>query len=143
MAGDGGGKAVVRRVVEEMWNRGDPAAVEDLIHEDLVEHGAFGGETGGREDARRTVAGFRAAFPDLVLEIGDMVGEGEHVVLRWSGAGTHEGPFMGVPPSGNRVQIEGIDLYRVAGGQVIEHWGYPDVVRLVEQLGGPPAPAAG
>lgn len=132
------GKAVVRRVVEEMWNRGDPAAVEELIHEDLVEHGAFGGAAGGREDARRTVSSFRAAFPDLVLEIDDLVGEGEHVALRWSGGGTHEGEFMGAPPTGKRVEIEGIDIYRVAGGQVIEHWGYPDVVALVQQLGGPP-----
>src|SRR5688572_21311216 len=103
------GKHVVRRVVEEMWNRGDAAAIEELIHEDLVEHGAFGGEAGGREDARRTVTGFRAAFPDLVLEIADLVGEGEHVALRWSAAGTHKGPFMGAPPTGNRVEIEGID----------------------------------
>ena len=135
---DSSGKAVVRRVVEEMWNRGDSAAVEELIHEDLVEHGAFGGAAGGREDARRTVASFRAAFPDLVLEIDDLVGEGEHVALRWSGGGTHEGEFMGAPPTGNRVEIDGIDIYRVAGGQVIEHWGYPDVVGLIQQLGGPP-----
>ena len=82
-------------MVDEMWNRGDAAAVEELIHEDMVEHGATGGTGGGREDARRTVAGFRAAFPDLVLEIDDLVGEGEHVVLRWTGRGTHEGAFLG------------------------------------------------
>lgn len=139
MASEGAGKAVVRRVVEEMWNRADPSAVVDLIHEDLVEHGAFGGEAGGREDARRTVEGFRAAFPDLVLEVGDLVGEGEYVVLRWSGGGTHQGELMGVPPSGNRVEIEGIDIYRVADGRVIEHWGYPDVGRLVQQLSGRPS----
>jgi steroid delta-isomerase-like uncharacterized protein len=132
------GKQVVRRVVEEMWNRGDAEAIEELIHEDLVEHGAFGGEAGGRADAERTVIGFRAAFPDLRLEIADLVGEGEHVVLRWSGAGTHRAPFMGAAPSGNRVEIEGIDIYRVVDGKVVEHWGYPDVLALMKQLGGPP-----
>jgi len=140
VAHEAGGKEVVRRVVEEMWNRDSPSAVEDLIHEDLVEHGAFGADVGGREDARRTVAGFRAAFPDLALEIADLVGHGEHVVLRWSGAGTHEGPFMGVPATGKRVRIEGIDIYRVSGGQVVEHWGYPDMGQLIQQLGPPPAP---
>lgn len=133
------GKRVVRRVVEEMWNRGEESAIEELIHEDLVEHGALGDEAGGRDDARRTVGGFRAAFPDLSLEIADLVGDGEHVVLRWLGTGTHTGPFMGAPPTGNRVEIEGIDIYRVVDGRVVEHWGYPDVPALMGQLGGPPA----
>lgn len=133
------GKQVVRRVVEEMWNRGDQSAIEELIHEDLVEHGAFGGgEAGGRDDAQQTVIRFRAAFPDLRLEIADLVGEGEHVVLRWSGAGTHKAPFMGAPPTGNRVEIEGIDVYRVVDGKVVEHWGYPDVLALMNQVGGLP-----
>jgi steroid delta-isomerase-like uncharacterized protein len=121
-----------------MWNRGDLAAVESLIHEDMVEHGAFGGEAGGREDARQTVARFRQAFPDLVLEVADLVGEGEHTVLRWVGTGTHRGDFMGVPPSGASIRVEGIDIYRVVDGRVIEHWGYPDVIALMQQLGGPP-----
>ena len=140
MGGGSPAKAVVRRVVDEMWNRGDAAAVEELIHEDMVEHGATGGTGGGREDARRTVAGFRAAFPDLVLEIDDLVGEGEHVVLRWTGRGTHEGAFLGAPPTGNRVEVEGIDVYRVVDGRVTEHWGYPDVIQLAGQLRAPPPP---
>jgi steroid delta-isomerase-like uncharacterized protein len=129
-------KAVVMRVVEEMWNRGDAAAVEELIAPGMVEHGAFGSGTGGREAARDTIGRFRAAFPDLVLEAEQLIAEGDQVVLHWVGRGTHEGEFMGIPPSGIAVTARGLDIYRIAEGQVVEHWGYPDVPGLMAQLRG-------
>jgi steroid delta-isomerase-like uncharacterized protein len=129
-------KAVVMRVVDEMWNRGDAAAVDELIAPGMVEHGAFGAGTGGRDDARETIGRFRAAFPDLVLEAEHLIAEGDQVVLHWVGHGTHEGEFMGMPPSGAKVTARGLDIYRVADGQVVEHWGYPDVGALMAQLRG-------
>ena len=129
-------KAVVMRVVEEMWNRGDEAAIEELIAPDMVEHGAFGAGTGGRDDARATVTRFRAAFPDLRLQVEQLIAEGDDVVLHWVGHGTHEGEFMGMPPSGTKVTARGLDIYRIADGHVIEHWGYPDVAGLMAQLRG-------
>jgi steroid delta-isomerase-like uncharacterized protein len=129
-------KAVVMRVVEEMWNRGDAAVVEELIAPGMVEHGAFGSGTGGRDDARDTIRRFRAAFPDLVLEAEHLIAEGDQVVLHWTGRGTHEGEFMGIPPSGTSVTARGLDIYRIADGQVVEHWGYPDVPGLMAQLRG-------
>jgi steroid delta-isomerase-like uncharacterized protein len=129
-------KAVVMRVVDEMWNRGDLGVVDDLIAPDMVEHGAFGAGTGGRDDARNTVARFRSAFPDLVLDVEHLIAEGDDVVLHWTGRGTHEGEFMGVPPSGATVTASGLDIYRIAGGRVVEHWGYPDVAGLMAQLRG-------
>jgi steroid delta-isomerase-like uncharacterized protein len=127
-------KAVVMRVVDEMWNRGDPAAVEELVSPDMVEHGAFGAGTGGRDDARGTVTRFRAAFPDLRLEAEHLIAEGDSVVLHWVGRGTHDGEFMGMPPSGTKVTARGLDIYRIANGRVVEHWGYPDVPGLMAQL---------
>jgi steroid delta-isomerase-like uncharacterized protein len=129
-------KAVVRRVVDEMWNRGDAAAGEELIAPDMVEHGAFGAGIGGRDDAQATVSRFRAAFPDLVLGAEDLIAEGERVVLHWVGRGTHEGEFMGLPPTGVKVEARGLDIYRVVDGRVVEHWGYPDVGGLMAQLRG-------
>ena len=128
------GKAVVSRVIDEMWNRGDAGAVEELIAPDMVEHGAFGAGIGGRDEAQATVARFRAAFPDLVLEAEHLIAEGDLVVLHWIGRGTHDGEFMGMPPSGTRVEARGLDIYRVVAGRVAEHWGYPDVGGLMAQL---------
>jgi steroid delta-isomerase-like uncharacterized protein len=127
-------KAVVMRVVNEMWNRGDDRAVEELIAPDMVEHGAFGAGTGGRDDARQTVSRFRAAFPDLVLGVEHLIAEGDCVVLHWVGRGTHSGEFMGMPPSGAQVTARGLDIYRIADSRVVEHWGYPDVGGLMAQL---------
>lgn len=127
-------KAVVRRVVEEMWNRGDQEAVEELIAPGMVEHGAFGAGVGGRDDARATITRFRAAFPDLTLEAQALIAEGDSVVLHWVGRGTHDGEFMGIPPTGAAIEARGLDIYRVADGQVVEHWGYPDVGGLMAQL---------
>ena len=129
-------KAVVMRVVDEMWNRGDESAVDALIAPGMVEHGAFGAGTGGRDDARNTIRRFRAAFPDLALAAEHLIAEGDHVVLHWTGRGTHEGEFMGMPPGGAEVVARGLDIYRVADGQVVEHWGYPDVPGLMAQLRG-------
>jgi steroid delta-isomerase-like uncharacterized protein len=129
-------KAVVMRVVDEMWNRGNLDAVEELVDPGMVEHGAFGSGTGGRDDARATVERFRTAFPDLVLEAEHLIAEDDHVVLHWVGRGTHEGEFMGLPPSGASVTASGLDIYRIADGRVVEHWGYPDVAGLMAQLRG-------
>lgn len=129
-------KTVVTRVVDEMWNRGDESAVDSLIAPGMVEHGAFGAGTGGRDDARNTIRRFRAAFPDLALEAEHLIAEGDHVVLHWTGRGTHEGEFMGMAPGGAEVVARGLDIYRVADGQVVEHWGYPDVPGLMAQLRG-------
>jgi steroid delta-isomerase-like uncharacterized protein len=129
-------KAVVMRVVDEMWNRGDAAAVDELIAPGMVEHGAFGAGIGGRDDARETIGRFRAAFPDLVLDAEHLIAEGDQVVLHWVGRGTHEGEFMGMPPSGAKVTARGLDIYRIADGRVVEHWGYPDVGGLMAQLRG-------
>jgi steroid delta-isomerase-like uncharacterized protein len=129
-------KAVVMRVVSDMWNRGDDRAVEELIAPDMVEHGAFGAGTGGRDDARQTVERFRTAFPDLVLEAEQLIAEDDSVVLHWVGRGTHSGDFMGMPPSGAQVTARGLDIYRIRDGRVVEHWGYPDVAGLMAQLRG-------
>jgi steroid delta-isomerase-like uncharacterized protein len=133
-------KAVVMRVVDEMWNRGDAAAVEELIAPSMVEHGAFGTGTGGRDDARDTVERFRSGFPDLVLEAEGLIAEGDRVVLHWVGRGTHEGEFMGVPPTGTRVEIAAVAMVRIHEGKIAEMRGAPDMLGLMQQIGAVPAP---
>lgn len=78
---------------------------------------------------------FRTAFPDLQLTIADEIAAGDKVVQRLTATGTHRGPFMGIPPTGKRVTMSSIEIMRVAGGRIAEHWDEFDVAGVLQQLG--------
>ena len=135
-------KALARRMVEA-WNRGDLAALDDLIAPDYVFHDpADPAMPPGPRGAKEMVAAFRAAFPDLRLTIEDEIAEGAMVVQRLTATGTHNGPFAGVPPTGKPVTMSSIEVLRVERGKIAEHWDEFDMVGLLRQLGALPASGA-
>ncbi len=135
-------KALARRMVEA-WNRGDLAALDDLIAPDFVFHDpADPAMPPGPRGAKELVAAFRTAFPDLRLTIEDEIAEGAMVVQRLTGTGTHHGPFAGVPPTGKPVTMSSIEVLRVERGKIAEHWDEFDMVGLLRQLGALPASGA-
>jgi predicted ester cyclase len=75
------------------------------------------------------------AFPDLQITVEDMVAEGDKVAVRWRLRATHQGEFMGIPPTGNQVTMTGIDINRLEGGRLVERWGNEDMLGLLQQLG--------
>lgn len=81
------------------------------------------------------IAGLRAGFPDLTLTIEDIVSRDDKVWARCVGRGTQTGPMMGRPPTGKSMQIDIIDICRVANGEIVEHWGVPDQLGMLEQIG--------
>ena len=89
---------------------------------------------------RQTHGMFLEAFPDQTLSIEDQFAEGNEVVTRWTFSGTHQGPLMGIPATGKRVELQGISIDRVEDGKVVEHWAQMDQVSLMQQLGVMPAP---
>ena len=89
----------------------------------------------GREGVKQLTNMFRSAFPDFKATIDDMIGEGDKVVARQTWSGTHKGEFMGVPPTGKKVSFGVIDIVRIAGGKVVEHWGQMDGMGMMKQLG--------
>ena len=80
------------------------------------------------------------AFPDIQMNVEDMIAEADKVVARVSVSGTHQGEFMGIDPTGNRVAITGIDILRIADGKIVEHWGNFDDLGMMQQLGVIPEP---
>ena len=87
-----GGKQVVRRFYEELWNRGNLAAADELVAEDYIRHDLRPGDAPPGPARQKAVAQrFRAAFPDVRLEVEALVGEGNVVVARWTSTGTHSG----------------------------------------------------
>ncbi|HJT14397.1 MAG TPA: ester cyclase [Dongiaceae bacterium] len=127
-------KARIRRVIEEVYNRGDLSVVDEVAASDLVIH-ASSQDIRGREGAKQYVATLRAAFPDLHFTIEDQIAEGDRVVTRWTARGTHRGEFQSVPATGKKIRLEGTDIDRMADGKVVECWAHVDELGLMQQLG--------
>jgi steroid delta-isomerase-like uncharacterized protein len=136
-------RAVVRREMEELFNHtGNLDAVEEIISPDYVSYEPTSGETRGIEGARQFAAAYREAFPDLETTIEDMVAEGDKVVVRFRGRGTHQGETEAFgPPTGKRMEITGITIKRVSEGKIAEAWTNFDALGMMQQLGLIPEPA--
>ncbi|HXF70879.1 MAG TPA: ester cyclase [Thermoflexus sp.] len=134
-------KALVRQIVEEIFNRGNMSRADEFLAPDFVEHEELPpGIPRDREGVKQLTAMLRNAFPDFKTTIEDMVAEGDKVVIHQTWTGTHKGEFMGVPPTGKSVSFGVIDILRIAGGKIVEHWGQMDSMGLMQQLGAIPTP---
>ena len=132
-------KALVRRFVEQVISQGNLAVVDELVAGDYVYHGP-GMQVGGPDGLKQLFTMLRAAFPDWQETLEDLIADGDKVVFRVTGHGTHQGEFMGLPPTGKRVTVAGIDLVRIEAGKLSEHWANFDQLGLLQQLGAIPAP---
>ena len=134
-------KALVRRYVDEAWNQGAAAAPFFAPHYRRHLGPASPPLTGPEQAAR--IASFREAFPDVRSTIDDLIAEGDRVAFRMTMRGTHRGYFRGVAPTGVAVAIGVVDVVRVEDGRFAEHWGGPDLLDALGQLGVavPPGPA--
>lgn len=133
-------KALVRRYIEEVYNKGNVAAIDELLTPDFVHH-SLPPEVGrDRESYKQFASMHRAAFPDFRLKVEDMVAEGDKVVLRFNWSGTHKGEFMGIPPTGKQVTVRAICIHRVEGGKIVEQWAELDSMGMMQQLGVVPPP---
>ncbi len=137
-------KAVVRRLFDEVVNRGNLSAADELFTDDFVSHEELPPEVPpGREGVKQLFSMLRSAFPDLHAAIKDELVEGDKVVVRSTFSGTHQGEFMGIPATGRRMQYAVIDILRIRDGKVAEHWGVSDTLSLMQQLGVvPPTPGS-
>ena len=133
-------KTIARRFNEEVWGRGDEAALEELLDPNFVDHDALLGQSPDRVGHKQILAAFRSAFPDLNVTTEDTVAEGDTVVTRWTARGTHRGELMGIAPTGKEVAIKGIDVLRIAGGRMVERWAEYNDLELMQQLGVVPSP---
>jgi steroid delta-isomerase-like uncharacterized protein len=132
-----GNEAVVRRLIEEVFNRGQTGLMAEFVAADHVGHDPFGDHY-GPEGMRIAVAEYRAAFPDLRVTVEDLVTGGDKVAYRFTLRGTHSGPFLGIPPTGRAVTTTGVAIDRLAGGKVAESWVGLDALNLLRQLGASP-----
>ncbi len=128
-------KALICRLHEEVWNRGDVRAVDDIYAATFVAHYPGMPQWEGPDGVRRVVAGIRRAFPDWHEDVQDVIAQRDRVVTRFISTGTHLGPFRGIAPTGRRVTVAETAVFRVAGGKVVEQWGALDTLGMLQQLG--------
>lgn len=127
-------KQIVRRFLRA-FAEGDVATLEAIVAEDVRDRQAPPGSRPGRQGLLDAVAMFRAGLPDLEISIEREVAEGDLVAVNGTVAGTHRGPMLGAPATGRRVTFAFMDLYRIAGGRIVETWHVEDIAGLMGQLG--------
>ncbi len=132
-------KAIVRRLIEEVWNKGNLSLVDELFAPNYEHHDASTPDFGrGPESEKKRVTLYRNAFPDVRLTIEDIIAEGETVMTRWSCRGTHKGDLSGIAPTGKQFTISGITVGRLANGKMAESYVSWDALGLMQQLGAVP-----
>jgi steroid delta-isomerase-like uncharacterized protein len=129
-------KALLRKWVEEGWNKGNLAVIDELYTPDFVQHDpASPVSVSSAEDLKRYVAGYRMAMPDIHFSIDDLVAEGDKVVWRFTSRGTQTGVLMGIPPTGKTATVAGMVLFRIANGRIAECWVNFDTLGMLQALG--------
>jgi steroid delta-isomerase-like uncharacterized protein len=128
-------KALLRRYIEDVWQRGNLAALDDYLAVDYRRHVSPTAPPLSRDGQKQRLAGFRTAFPDIQLTIEDVLAEDDRVVFRSTMRGTHEGELQGISPTGARVTVALLDMIRIQNGRIVEQWGGPDMLDLLRQLG--------
>jgi len=132
-------KAVIRRFVDEVQNKKNWDAYDELNHPEFVNLSAPPGIPSDREGGKLYLGAFLNGFPDSQFTIDDMIAEGDQVVTKKTFTGTHTAEFAGIPATGKRVTLQFVDIMRVRDGQIVEHWLSMDQLSFMQQLGAIPA----
>jgi steroid delta-isomerase-like uncharacterized protein len=130
-------KEKARRMVEEAFGQGKVELVEEILDPDFVcyDPNSEAGEVRGAETIKQEILYFRNAVPDLTYTVDDQVAEGDKVVTRYTASGTHQGEFFGVPATGNRIEMSGIQIDRFdESGKMVEEWPEYDMLGAMKQM---------
>jgi len=127
-------KKLVRRFYDEVMRDGNLAVIDELIADNYIEHEEFPGLTPNKEGLKGWVKMTRGAFPDLKMEVEDIIAEGNKVAVIARMKGTHQGEFLGKKGTGRKLDLPFVDVILIKDGKAVEHWGYSDNMKMAEQL---------
>ena len=135
-------KALSRRFLDEVFNKGKLNVLDEIIAKDYVNSGpgTLPELPTGPEGAKQLVTVYRNAFPDVHFTIDEQIAEGDKVVTRWTGNGTHQGELQGLPATGKSSTVTGIAIDRIVNGKIAASWGIFDQFGMMQQLGVIPTP---
>jgi len=125
---------LVLEYIESVWNGADMKALEELTSTGFTYR--LGGQPGrDRSDLGAFVQLIHGAFPDWRVEVVAIIAEGNQVAVRWDGSVTHEGDFRGIPATGKRIRVSGINMYRIEDGKIAAEWEQMDSIGMLQQMG--------
>lgn len=126
-------KALARQFYERL-SAGDLTVVDELVSADFIEHEPVPGLTPSKEGVRQLFEMFHSAFDHAAIQIEDLIAEGDKVFALARMTGHHRDEFLGIPASGNTIDVGVCDLFRVDNGAIVEHWGIMDAASMMHQL---------
>jgi steroid delta-isomerase-like uncharacterized protein len=134
-AGKEQNKELIRNFFEE-WNNRDMDKLNEMYVPDAkYHHPSLGASSITFEDAFEGIKMLWKAFPDLTTDIKDLFAEGDKVVVRFTGRGTHQGDLGGIPATGNKTEVDAMEIFHIENGKIIEAWEISDRLGLMMQLG--------
>jgi predicted ester cyclase len=127
-------KDLIRAFHRRLWAEGDLGVLDEMVDPDAVVHWGDS-ESRAISAIREDVERYVTAFSDVRTSIDELVGDADKVVVRWQTVGVHTGPYGKVLPTGRRVTMTGVDVYRLQGGRIVEAWSMWDALAAYQQLG--------
>ena len=134
-------KKLVRQLIEDVMNQGNISLVDEIISPDFLDHELEPEFPPTREGFKQGLQMMHVGgLSDFKFTIEDVIAEDDRIVIRMNWSGTQTGEFFGMPPSNKRFSVGVIDIFRIAEGQIAEHWGQTDIMSMLQQLGAMPGP---
>jgi predicted ester cyclase len=128
-------KRVCQRFFQELHNHHNLEIIDELVDRNVISHDPFPGQAPGADGLKDTIRMFQEAFPDLHVEITDMLAENDRVMTRLKVIGTHSGNFLDAAPTYNTVTYDEVIILRLANGKIVEHWAVADALSLMQGVG--------
>lgn len=130
---------LVQQFFDEVVNQRNLAALGQFVSPNAINHSV---PEGLPQEPSQFLGLHLGAFPDLTATVENLLVAGDKVIALVSYHGTHQGAFLGIPPTGKSITITGINIFRIDNGQVVEHWGLTDRITALRQLGLVPVPGS-
>jgi len=132
----GANSDVIRRLTDEVYVAGDISKIDDLIDDGFVDHDPMPGMADDKKGQREMAEMVVATFDNRKFPMHELVETTDgRVVENWIMTGKHVGEAMGIPPSNQEISVRGMELFRVADGKIVEHWGVVDIGDVLEKAG--------
>ncbi len=126
---------VVRQFIDTVINQGRLYQLAHFVDADMIDHNRGAEQAAGMPGYAQHLAGVRTTFPDFTLTVEAQFAEGDYVITRVTGRGSHQGEWLGITPQGTAITVTGINIDRVVNHKIVEHWGEANTVAMLQQLG--------